>query len=158
VTSPNLDDPEENAYRDRLLDRHRAWLRREGLFRGFPHDVAWSRAAISRERVLSVLYIDWDWWLRISGGTRLPLEAARRIRSGEIPGSTADWHKPIAARLGSAEPTPELIVVSLPDQTKLVVLEGHVRLTAYALFPEFLPAWLDVYLGVSEDMGLWALY
>jgi hypothetical protein len=156
VTSPDWDDPDENAYRDDLLDRHRAWLQREGLFGGFPHDVEWFRAALSRERVLSVLYIDWDWWLRISGGTRSPVEAARRIRNGEIPGSTAEWHEPIASRLRSEDPPPELIVVSMPDLLKLVLLEGHVRLTAYALFPEYLPDCLDVYLGVSDEMERWS--
>jgi hypothetical protein len=156
VTNPRLDDPEENTYRAELLDRHRSWLRREGLFLGFPQDVGWFRAALSRERVLSVLYIDWDWWLRISGGTRLPLEAARRIRGGEIPGSTAAWHEPIAARLGTDEPPPELIVVSMPDLAKLVCLEGHVRLTAYALFPERLPDSLEVCLGVSDDIEGWS--
>jgi hypothetical protein len=158
ITEPRVEVPDENAYRERLLDRHRAWLRREGLFGGFPFDVAWLRVGLTRERVLEVLYIDWDWWLRISGGTRLPLEAARRIRSGEIPGSTAEWHQPIAARLGSEDPPHELIVVSTPALAKLVLLEGHIRLTAYALFPEYLPDSLEVYLGVSEEIARWSQF
>jgi hypothetical protein len=43
----------------------------------------------------------------------------------------------------------------MPDVSKLVLLEGHVRLTAYALFPKYLPEWLDVYLGVSAEMERW---
>jgi hypothetical protein len=39
-----------------------------------------------------------------------------------------------------------------------VALEGHVRLTAYALFPEYLPEELTVYLGTSDDMERWALF
>jgi hypothetical protein len=113
---------------------------------------------MSRERVLEVLFIDWDWWLRISGGTRRPLEAATRIRKGEIPGARADWHEPIAARLRSDDPPPELIVVAKPDLAKIVLLEGHVRLTAYALFPEFLPDALEVFLGVSDAMESWSEY
>jgi len=108
--------------------------------------------------VLSILYIDWDWWLEISGGTRRPLDAAVRIRAGEAAGANADADEPIAARLRSDEPPPELIVASTPDLTRLVAVEGHVRLTAYALFPEYLPEELPVYLGTSEGMTGWAQF
>ena len=158
ICEPRVDDPVENAYREQLLERHRAWLRRDGLFGGFPHGVEWLRATLTRERVLSILYIDWDWWLRISGGTRRPLEAARRIREGEVAGSTAEWHEPIAARISGDHPPTELIVVSAPDLAKLVLLEGHVRLTAYALFPSQLPESLEVILGVSDEIERWCLY
>lgn len=158
VTDPDVDDPEESAYRAELLDRQRGWLKRDGLFLGFPQTVDWFRAALSRERVLEILYIDWDWWLEVSTGTRLPLEAARRIRGGEISGSTPEWHEPIAARLSSSSPPPELIVVARSDLAKLVLLEGHVRLTAYALFPEYLPASLEILLGVSDEIGAWCQF
>src|SRR5918912_2242127 len=49
VHTPNVEDAAEGAYRVRLLDRHRAWLRREGLFDGFPERVEWSRVALSPE-------------------------------------------------------------------------------------------------------------
>jgi hypothetical protein len=155
VTRPELDDPAENAYREGLLDRHRAWLRREGLFDDFPERVEWSRAALTPAEVLAVRYINWDWWLSLSGGTREPMDAARRIRKHAVPGVSAESHEPIAARLQSAEPPPKLIVVAMPDRSRLVVLEGHVRLTAYALYPEYLPHELEVYLGTADDMARW---
>jgi hypothetical protein len=52
-------------------------------------------------------------------------------------------------------PQPELIVVTEPDHAKLVVLEGHYRLTAYAMFPELLPDELELYLGEAEGMAAW---
>jgi hypothetical protein len=156
LTRPNLGDLEENAYRESLLDRCRSWTRREGLFGGFPHDVEWFRVALSPDEVLAILYIDWDWWLAVSGGTRLPAEAARRIRCGEVPGTTAEGHEAIAARLRAREDH-ELIAVAPCDHSKLVLLEGHVRLTAYALFPDTLPAELEILLGVSDQItGWWA--
>jgi len=153
--SEEIDDPGECAYRETLLDRHRGWLRREGLFNGFPLEVAWSRAALTPEEVQGISYINWDWWLRVSGGTRQPVDAAARIRRNEIAGVTAAEHEPIAAGLRAAEPPPELIAVAPPDRSRLVVVEGHVRLTAYALFPEYLPAELEIYLGVSADIDHW---
>lgn len=156
ITEPRLHDDAENAYRASLLDRHRGWLRREGLFQGFPERVDWFRAALTRDQVLAILYIDWDWWLTISAGTRRPLDAARRIRKGEVPGSTAEWHEPIAARLRSEDPPAELIVVAPPSLSKLVLVEGHVRLTAYALFPQYLPDSLEIFLGLSDEIERWS--
>jgi hypothetical protein len=155
---PMVADQRENDVREELLDRYRGWLRREGLFGGFPENVDWSLAALTREEMLSILYIDWDWWLRISGGTRRPVDAAARIRAGEIPGSTVEEHNPIAARLSSVDPPPELIVVAPPHLSRLVLLEGHFRLTAYALFPEYLPGELAVFLGVSDDIERWGCF
>jgi hypothetical protein len=155
---PSLADAHENALRANMLDRYRGWLQREGLFGGFPDGVDWSRVGLDREDVLSILFIDWDWWLRVSGGTRRPLDAAARIRAGEILGSTVEEHEPIAARLRSADPPPELIVVAPPDYSRLVLLEGHFRLTAYALFPDYLPDELEVFLGTSDEISRWGLF
>ena len=56
--------------------RKDAWREREGLFLGFPDDVEWERVVLRRHEVLSILYINWDWWLEVTNGTRLPTVAA----------------------------------------------------------------------------------
>jgi hypothetical protein len=127
-------------------ERKRQWREREGLFGGFPDDVAWERVALARDEVLAILYINWDWWLTVSNGTRLATVAAKV--QGRDAGDRA-----IAA---AAATNPELIVVTDRERAKLVLLEGHVRLTAYAAFPECLPEELDVYLGVSPRIGEWS--
>jgi hypothetical protein len=149
---PDLADDYENRYRRRLLDEHRAYERREEMFGGFPREVDWFRAALERQEVLDILYINWDWWLTISGGSRSPRDAARRIRAGMIADVTAAEHAPAA---GASERPPELIAVTTPARAPLVLVEGHVRLTAYALFPEHLPPTTEILLGVSEKMTRW---
>jgi hypothetical protein len=126
-------------------ERQRQWRERDGLFAGFPDDVRWERAALTRDEVLAILYIDWDWWLTVSNGTRLATVAA------EVQGRD-EGDRAIAAAVSS---NPELIVVTDPKRSKLVLLEGHVRLTAYAAFPEYLPHELEIYLGVSPRIGEW---
>jgi hypothetical protein len=106
--------------------------------------------------VLAIRYINWDWWLRITGGTRRPVDAAACIRRGEVAGVTVEEHEPIAARLRAAEPQPPLVAVAPPDRSRLVLVEGHVRLTAYALYPEYLPAELEIYLGTAPDIVRWS--
>lgn len=156
LARPDHSDPEANRYRRSLLDEHRAFDRREGLFAGIPERVDWYRAALEPEEVLEIRYIDWDWWLTLSSGSRSPVQAAARIRRGEIEGVTADEHAELARALRSPTPPPELIAVTKLEHTPLVLVEGHVRLTAYALFPEFLPDELELYLGVAEDMEGWS--
>jgi hypothetical protein len=128
-----------------VRERQRAWRERDGLFLGFPDDVSWERTALVRDEVLQILYIDWDWWLRVSNGTRLATVAA------EVQGRD-EGDRAIAA---AAATNPELIVVTDPDRSRLVLLEGHVRLTAYAAYPELLPDELEVYLGTSPRIAEW---
>jgi hypothetical protein len=150
LARPDLADVPANRYRRGLLDEYRGFEQRIGLFGGFPEQVDWHRAALTPDEVLEILYIDWDWWLRISDGTRRPAVAAQKIRRGEVPGSTVEEH-----RMVFDAPQPELIVATTPARSTLVVLEGHYRLTAYAMFPERLPDELELYLGEAEDMDKW---
>ena len=150
-----LDELDE-AGRRALLEEHRAYESRDGLFGGFPRDVQWFRAALTRDEVLDIQFIDWSWWLQLSGGTRSAREAARRIRAGELTpltaGTNAEEHEPYLSSKS------ELIAVTTPAKEKLVLLEGHVRLTAYALYPDRVPDELELLLGSSEEMPDWALF
>ena len=154
LRNPDLGDDRENRYRRQLLDEHRAYERREEMFGGFPRKIDWLRAALGREEVLDILYINWDWWVAISGGSRSPRDAAWRIRAGMIAGVTAAEHES-AASASVAKPPPELIAVTTPVHMPLVLVEGHVRLTAYALFPEYLPPETEILLGISEEIPRW---
>jgi hypothetical protein len=140
-------------YRRRLLDEHRGYPSRTGMFGGFPLEVEWHRASLTRDELLEVLYIDYSWWVELSGGTRRPRDAARRIRAGELTGmtagATAEEHEPFLAS------TSELIAVTTPPHEKLVVIEGHARLTAYALFPDCVPNERELILGVSAELEAW---
>jgi hypothetical protein len=159
LRSPDVADAEANAYRRQLLEEHRAYERREGLFGGLPRQIDWFRAALSRDEVLDILFINWSWWLELSGGTRRPREAARKIRAGEVSGIvagvTAAEHEPYAAQIATQ---PELIAVTTPAHEPIVLLEGHVRLTAYALYPDHVPDELEILLGVSADMPKWCQF
>jgi hypothetical protein len=156
LRSPDLVDLEANAYRRMLLDEHRDYGRRDELFGGFPTHVEWFRARLDRDELLDLLYINWDWWLEISGGTRRPRNAARLIRSGAIPGVGDEGNDVIARATTSEHPPPELIVATTQSLSPLVVLEGHVRLTAYALYPELLAPEHEVLVGVSDRMAEWS--
>jgi hypothetical protein len=155
LRQPRLASTDDNAYRRALLDEHRAYERREGLFDGFPELVEWHRASLTRDELLEIRYINWDWWLRITEGSRRPLDAAARIRAGQVAGVTTAEHEPIARALAGPG-APELIAATTPALSPVVLVEGHVRVTAAALFPELVPKELDILLGVSPEMERWS--
>jgi hypothetical protein len=156
LLEPDLANEEQNGLRRAALTRLRGYESREGLFHGFPDDMRWERAVLTRDEVLAVRYIEYDYWVELSGGTRQPLDAADRIRAGitvfRVPN---DGFFELADELAEG-PKSELIVVG--DSSRLVVLEGHARLTAYALRPEALPAELEVLLGRSPRVAEWSCW
>jgi hypothetical protein len=128
-----------------VAERLRQWDERDGLFGGLPRDLEWERVGLVPDEVLKILYINWDWWLRVSNGTRLASVAA------EIQGRD-EGDRAIAV---DAATNPELIAIAEPDRRKFVLLEGHVRLTVYGAFPEYLPHELEIYLGISPNAWRW---
>jgi hypothetical protein len=126
-------------------ERGRAWRERVGLFAGFPDHVECELVTLTRDEVLAIRYINWDWWLKVTKGTRLATVAA------EVQGRD-EGDRAIAA---AAAANPELITVTDPERSRLVLVEGHVRLTAYAAFPDLLPSELEIYLGVSPRASEW---
>ena len=157
VTEPNLDDPAENQAREQLLTAHRGYGTRIGLFEGFPHDVYWEWMVITPAELATVRYVDYDYWVELSGGTRLAADAAPRIRAGVAPfGVSSDWALGMAQAVAEGARFPPLILVTTDPPGNLVVLEGHCRLTAYMLRPDRLPPELEVLVGSSPGMAGWA--
>jgi hypothetical protein len=158
VDQADVSDPEANLRRRQVLLTWRGARRgaAAGVFSGFPDDVAWSWVALTPEELADVLYIHWDYWLDVSGGTRRPGDAIARMRAQwDVPGD--DVHE-IADALARGSLPPEIIVVGLPPARGLVVLEGHVRLSGLLLRPERLPSEVRVLLGTSLRIAEWACY
>jgi hypothetical protein len=161
ITDPDLADAAENQARRRLLARHRAYGTNTGLFDGFPSDVRWTWLAITPAELAQVRYINYDYWVELSGGTRLATDAAARIRAGVAPfGVPSDWALGMARAVAEGARFPPLILVTTrhEDEGGLVVLEGHARLTAFMLCPDALPPEQDALIGSSPRMAGWGLY
>lgn len=155
VEMPNLQDVHANAYRRQLLGDFRGYGQHRDLFETFPEEVAWYRAVLSKEDLSRVRYIDYSYWNELSGGSRLPSDAADNIRAGLVvyDVSNAGFWKAAQAVEDGIE-FPELILVGA-SPSSLLVLEGHLRLTAYFLVPEHLSLETTVLVGLSPDFTTW---
>jgi hypothetical protein len=166
VARPDLRNPRQNAYRRRLLGDMRGFGRGDGMFVGFPSRVDWHRAALPRDEVLEVRYIDDrgcdDYWVTLSGGSRRPLDAAARIRAGIGPEwAIGVWDltgcEAVVSRLCQGS-LPELIVATDPKIGRVVAVEGNGRLTSLALFPDRLPEVIEVFCAIADGLDGWGLY
>jgi hypothetical protein len=157
VLKPDLENERENVLRREVLDTARGFGRWEWLFGDFPDDVHWECVALAPAEVLAIEYISFDYWVELSGGSRKPTDAARRIRDGVIVfGVPNDGYLAAADRLADSMPPPLIVVGGIGR--RLVLLEGHVRLTALALRPDALPSELEVMLGHSPRIGEWTYW
>jgi len=159
ITAPDLEDETENQARLRLLTQHRGYGTRTELFDNFPDDVRWQWMAITPAELAEVRFIDYDYWVELSGGTRLGADAAPLIRAGVAPfGVSSDWAIGMAREVAAGAQFPPLILVTTGPSGGLVVLEGHARLTAFMLARDQLPPELEVLVGSSPSMTGWGLW
>jgi hypothetical protein len=151
ITDPDLGDEAENQARRRLL-----FEQRDDYFDGLPNDVRWEWMAITPAELSTVRYIDYSYWNVLSGGSRLAVEAVPRIRAGVAPfGVPSGGLLQLAQEVAAGASFPPLILVTTGAGGTIVVMEGHVRLSAFMLAREHLPPELEVLVGSSATMTAW---
>lgn len=153
-------DPEQASMRKALLWAYRGPGGPAPLLDGFPDDVGWSRVRLSPDELLAVRYIRYPYWDELSGGTRSPVRAAERIRSGvqPVPGPPTGAFVELAERLCRGDVLGAPFIVGDSVHGPFVLLEGHARVTAGALRPACLPPEVDVVLGVSRRIAEWSMF
>jgi hypothetical protein len=160
-TGATLDNINPIARR-RLLGLVRGYGVGGMLFTGFPptRNVDWFTATASLDALESVLYINESSfrppqrWRTIAPSRRAG-EGARRLLAGECndAGCAA-----VAKRVRAGETFAKLIFASEPDWGRLVVIEGHTRLTAYLMERIASSAPIEVIVGESPRIAEWACW
>ncbi|HZK34956.1 MAG TPA: hypothetical protein VFD33_06575 [Bacillota bacterium] len=148
ITEPNLDSAEENEMRKRILSIFRGYGRNAEIFEGLPEDIRWVWVNLTRGELEMVRYIEYSYWNELSAGSRLAKDAAVNIRKGmEIFGVKNDGFIAGSKYLVEGGSFPPMIFLTDNDNKHLVALEGHLRLTAYMLEPDFIPDKLRTMIG-----------
>lgn len=94
VTRPDLADEAANTARRRLLGATRGYERNQDLFENFPVQVNWMRALLEPHELAAVRYIDYSYWVQLSGG-RLTLRAASAPARRPSAFRTRRWQRPL---------------------------------------------------------------
>jgi hypothetical protein len=146
---PDTRDQAANAVRRQVLAAYRDYPAGD-VFTGMPADVTWHHAALTPAEVAAIRYIDYPYWTDFSGGTRLAADGARRLGPWQrMPPGTI--YRQVAENLRDGRLPPPIIVLGEPGPANLVVIEGHKRLTGLLLCPQWLPAELELLLGITAS-------
>lgn len=163
VTHPDLTNDDDNRSRRQVLGLYRGYGEPgRSYLTDFPAGhVDWRWVSLPREELLSTLFT--RYWAGIWESSRSPRDLATRIREGRVPGWVeGDGILPrLASLVESVEAgrlPPPLILVTADGGVTRVVMEGHTRLTAYALADRELPHETIVLMGRSPDISTWDEY
>jgi hypothetical protein len=146
---PDTRDEAANTVRRQVLAAYRHYPSGD-VFTGMPADVRWYHAALTPAELATVRYIDYDYWTEFSGGTRLAADGARWLGPWQHmpPGTIC---RQIAENLRDGKLPKPIILLGEPGPANVIVIEGHKRLTGLLLCPQWLPAELEVMLGLTAS-------
>lgn len=137
LLSADLENENENAQRKDLLGEFRGYGRNKELFENFPSQIEWSMCSFSEEDLAKIRYIDYSYWNELSAGTRSPLTAAKQVRKGiTIYGQSNKGFLKAANYIENGGCFQNMIFLTA-DFNSFVIVEGHLRMTAYALMPNY---------------------
>lgn len=159
ILNADLSDENQNLLRKQVFDNYREYSTRQGLFEGFPADVNWKSECWEMDKLLESLYIDYDYWNELSNDTRKPVVAAQNILAGkEVFGVSNQPFLNFANHTQEVSFENIILVKENQDSAKTVILEGHSRVTIYALNPKIRPKQIQVLVGYIENMSQWRCF
>lgn len=136
ILSADLENEDENALRKELLGEFRGYGRNKELFENFPSQIEWSICSFTEADLKNIRYIDYSYWNELSAGTRSPLTAAKAVRKGvTIYGQSTEGFLNAAKYIENGGRFQNMIFLTA-DFKSFVIVEGHLRMTAYALTPK----------------------
>lgn len=156
VLSADLQSQEENEKRRELLGAVRGYGRDESMFERFPAVTDWKLCSFSQNDLEKIRYIHYSYWSELSGGTHRPTDAAERIRGGVcVYGQSNEGFIRAASHIrnGGGFPTMFFLTADFED---FVIVEGHQRMTAYAMALEYFKD-IKVIVGkcAGEELREW---
>ncbi len=133
ITNADLCVDAENRQRKKLWGDSRGYGENRELFERFPKVSEWTLCRFFGNDLEHIRYIDYSYWNELSNGTGKPLVAAETIRHGtEIFGVSNEEFLRAAEYIQRGGSFPRLFFLTA-DYVNFVIVEGHQRVTAYAL-------------------------
>jgi len=135
IWSPDLRDAAQNLQRRQVMTAHRGFgTDADDVFEHFPVIRRWEYALLDKNDLNRIKYIDCDYWNELSRGTGRPAAAVQTIREGvRVFGVPNDGFLLAAESLRRGVKFPPVVLLCAADKAEYRILEGHQRVTAYAL-------------------------
>ncbi|MEZ3454646.1 MAG: hypothetical protein K1W17_09800 [Oscillospiraceae bacterium] len=156
ILSADLRNADENNARKNLLGEFRGYGLNRELFERFPTEITWSLCNFVNGDLKNIRYIDYSYWNELSQGTRSPFTAAQTILNGiEIYEQSNEGFVKAAKFLKDDGKFLRTILLT-SDFEHFVIVEGHLRMTAYALVPECFNN-VECFVGkcIDSDLRKW---
>jgi hypothetical protein len=154
INDPKLDNKRENLIRRKILS-----IYRKEMLRGFPKNIIWQKVIVNLHDLENIKYINYSYWNELSGGSRLAKDAAENIYRGKtVMGQSNKQFNEAAKHVAKHGFFPKMILIASEPGAQAVVLEGHLRLTAYLMAPEGIPNKMIAIIGYSPEFKDWDLY
>lgn len=160
LKSPNFESRWENKLRAEILESCRGYLSRTRNFKCFPEHTKWFRADFGHDDFERLQYIeDTQNWNDLSKGTRFVRDGCDHIFGMPKNSNPARFVRSMYRAISRGVIMPPIIVVTDPERSRLVLLEGACRSTAYyKAFKQQKIRSVSGLLGVSKDMSQWRLF
>ena len=155
ILNANLDDESENQQRKLIMEKFREYPTGD-IFKNFPKHIKWQYVQFEEGDFDKIFFLNWPCWNKRTKNSGKPVDAAQNILKGiefeDIPNEkflsglkyleNGNKFKPIIAITCNSE--------------KNVLIEGHSRVTVYALKPELFVGTFG-YIGFcsKEEMKLY---
>lgn len=137
ILEADIESADENVKRKKLLGKFRGYGLNQEMFERFPTVTAWSLCSFTSDDLEKTRYINYSYWNELSAGTHMPMAAAETIRKGiSIYGQDNSGFLRAAEYIRNGGTFPRMFFLT-SDFENFVIVEGHLRMTAYALAPEY---------------------
>jgi hypothetical protein len=154
VDNPDLNNKKENKLRKLILKKFRGY-NNKGIFTDFPKSIDWNWVTLDKEDILKIKYISYDYWEELSNGTRYAKDSVENIKNGvEVFGVSNRNFVSLSEYIKEGKQLDPLIIMApVENKQKMIVLEGHARLTGMNLAIKYISE-IKVLMGFVKEKKL----
>ena len=151
ITCADLNNKEENIRRLEIMHKFRGYPN-EDMFNNFPKITRWELSKFDSLDLNNCYFIDYDYWNELSNNTSLPKEAAKNVLKGvEVYDVSNEQYINAKRYLENGGSFPPVVLITCNEE-KYLIIEGHLRMTAYGLFSGFSKAYAFIGKCEKEEM------
>lgn len=151
ILNADLCNARENELRRQLLGEFRGYGKNEGLFENFPVVERYELTKFSIDELNKIKYINYSYWNELTDNTSCPLDAAKNIKKGKVVYSVSNQPFLEGVKLLEEGKRFEPVILLTSDYESFIILEGHSRLTIYALQEGLINCFEGYVLKCKED-------